>query len=80
MKKLVTVFCVLSLALLAYSYAGITGFTRGGEIAVPEATLNNGGIGNMVSGVDLDGDGKTEIYLVNDNWNDGPHGGYPADL
>ncbi|MFH1214154.1 MAG: FG-GAP-like repeat-containing protein, partial [Candidatus Neomarinimicrobiota bacterium] len=64
-------FCVLALALFSFSFAGITGFTRSGEIAIPEATLNNGGVGNMISGVDLDGDGKLEIYLVNDNWNDG---------
>ena len=25
----------------------------------------------MISGVDVDGDGLLEIYLVNDNWNDG---------
>lgn len=71
MKKFVTIFCVLVLALFSFSLAGITGFTRSGEIAVPEATLNNGGIGNMISGVDLDGDGNLEIYMVNDNWNDG---------
>jgi len=47
-------------------------FTRMAEIPMPEADLNNGGCGNMVSGVDLDGDGALEIYLVNDNWNDGP--------
>ena len=71
MKKVVTIFCVLALALFSFSFAGITGFTRSGEIAIPEATLNNGGVGNMISGVDLDSDGKLEIYLVNDNWNDG---------
>ncbi|MCI0496042.1 FG-GAP-like repeat-containing protein, partial [candidate division KSB1 bacterium] len=46
-------------------------FVRKAEIPVPEANLNNGGTGNMISGVDIDKDGKTEIYLVNDNWNDG---------
>jgi photosystem II stability/assembly factor-like uncharacterized protein len=71
MKKFVTAFWVVILVLFSFSLAGITGFSRSGEIAVPEATLNNGGIGNMISGVDLDGDGNLEIYLVNDNWNDG---------
>jgi photosystem II stability/assembly factor-like uncharacterized protein len=47
-------------------------FTRSLEIPVPETNLNNGGTGNMISGVDLDGDGLLEIYLVNDNWNDTP--------
>ncbi|MFA4839056.1 MAG: VCBS repeat-containing protein, partial [Candidatus Neomarinimicrobiota bacterium] len=71
MKKVVTIWCVLILAMFSFSYAGITGFTRSGVINIPEATLNNGGVGNMISGVDLDEDGKTEIYLVNNNWNDG---------
>ncbi|MCF7923291.1 MAG: FG-GAP-like repeat-containing protein [Candidatus Marinimicrobia bacterium] len=35
-------------------------------------TTNNGGIGNFIAGVDLDGDGLREIYMVNDNWNDTP--------
>ena len=48
-----------------------TCFERGLEIPIPEADLNNGGIGAMISGVDVDGDGMLEIYLVNDNWNDG---------
>jgi photosystem II stability/assembly factor-like uncharacterized protein len=48
-------------------------FVRAGEIAVPETDLNVGGTGNMISGVDLDKDGKIEIYLVNDNWNDTPN-------
>ncbi len=47
-------------------------FTRSLEIPVPETDLNNGGTGNIVSGVDLDNDGLLEIYIVNDNWNDGP--------
>lgn len=46
-------------------------FDRVAEIPIPEADLNNGGIGNMIAGVDVDGDGKLEIYLVNDNWEDG---------
>lgn len=47
-------------------------FVRKQEIPIPEANLNNGGTGNMISGLDLDNDGKTEIYLVNDDWNDTP--------
>jgi len=33
-------------------------------------TKNVGGIGNIIAGVDVDNDGKTELYMVNDNWND----------
>ena len=46
-------------------------FTRGVEIPIPEAELNDGGISQIISGVDVDGDGLLEIYMVNDNWNDG---------
>ncbi len=47
-------------------------FTRDAnkEIPVPDADLNTGGIGNMVTGMDFDGDGRTDVYLVNHNWND----------
>lgn len=46
------------------------GFVRSATIEVPEIEV--GGFGEIVSGVDLDGDGKLEIYAVNDNWNDTP--------
>jgi photosystem II stability/assembly factor-like uncharacterized protein len=57
--------------VLAFSAFAINDFERVMEIPIPEADLNNGGVGNMIAGVDTDGDGKTEIFLVNDNWNDG---------
>jgi photosystem II stability/assembly factor-like uncharacterized protein len=60
------------LLLVGASYATIKGFTRIGTIPIPEANLNNGGVGNMIVGKDVDGDGKLDLYLVNDNWNDGP--------
>jgi hypothetical protein len=47
-------------------------FVRSGTISVPEKHLNTGGVGNMIAGVDLDGDTNLEIYLVNDNWLDSP--------
>ena len=74
MNKIVTMGLILLLFLFltaTYSSAQDT-FTRTHEIPFPEADINYGGTGNMVSGVDLDGDGKTEIYLVNGNWNDFP--------
>ncbi|MDO9548522.1 MAG: FG-GAP-like repeat-containing protein [Candidatus Marinimicrobia bacterium] len=72
-KNIATIFLmVVTLLLLSpMNLLAINGFTRSAEIPVPEADLNNGGIGNMISGVDVDGDGKTEIYFVNNNWNDG---------
>jgi len=69
MKKTAILFSAFIL-LTGFLMAG-TCFERGLEIPIPEADLNNGGIGAMISGVDVDGDGMLEIYLVNDNWNDG---------
>lgn len=65
-------FCLVIGVFLINSPVFAQGFTRGTEIAVPETELNTGGTGAMVAGVDLDNDGLTEIYLVNDNWNDTP--------
>ncbi|MCB0730038.1 MAG: T9SS type A sorting domain-containing protein [Ignavibacteriae bacterium] len=42
-------------------------FTRMDSILVPE--IENCGLGEIIAGVDFDGDGKTEIYVVN-NMND----------
>lgn len=42
-------------------------FVRIAEIPVPQLET---GFGNFIAGVDLDGDGKPEIYAVNNNWND----------
>lgn len=74
MNKLATMgLTVLLFLFLTASYSlAQDSFSRSQEIPFPEADLNYGGTGNMVSGVDLDGDGKTEIYLVNGNWNDFP--------
>ncbi len=44
------------------------GFVRSATIGVP--ANEPGGFGEVVAGVDLDGDGRMEIYAVNDNWND----------
>ena len=43
-------------------------FTRGQQIPVPKVDV--GGFGNVIAGVDLDGDNKLEIYTVNDDWYD----------
>lgn len=68
-SKLVT----LSVGILFLFSMGLFAqdFTRLDPIEVPETELNNGGWGAMIAGVDLDGDGNKEIYLTNDNWNDG---------
>ncbi len=73
-SKTVTVLLMVVVALFFVTASSFAQgqFVRSAEIAVPETDLNNGGTGNMISGVDFDNDGKTEIYLVNDNWNDSP--------
>lgn len=43
-------------------------FVRVAEI--PADTLDPGGFGNIVAGVDFDKDGKKEIYAVNNDWYD----------
>lgn len=67
MKKLAMMF----VGILMISQLQAELFTRMDTLNM-EANLsvNTGGIGNMVAGVDLDGDGLVEIYMVNDNWND----------
>ncbi len=69
LKKVTMTFFVCLLAIT--TVFAVDGFERIGEIPIPQPELNNGGIGNMVAGVDIDGDGKQEIYLVNDNTYDG---------
>ena len=44
-------------------------FTRTGIIDGPD-----GGFGGVLTGVDYDGDGYTDLYTVNNNWDDGPNG------
>ncbi len=46
-----------------------TKFIHNGEIKSPD-----GGFGNVVAGMDYDGDGLIEMYAVNNDWNDGAGG------
>ena len=64
-------FVLAILMFVVSSVFALNNFTRTGTIPMPQSYLNDGGIGDMVSGVDIDGDGKTEVYLINENWNDG---------
>ncbi|MDW7679081.1 MAG: hypothetical protein SCK70_00835, partial [bacterium] len=73
-SKIVIGIVVAIFSCFLYSTAGMAqDFERILEIPFPETDLNVGGAGQMISGVDLDGDGLLEIYLVNDNWNDTPN-------
>lgn len=72
-RRSVTVFFMMLVALFFLATSNYAqDFVRSEEIPIPETDLNNGGTGNMIAGVDLDNDGKLEIYVVNDNWNDTP--------
>ena len=59
---ILTVF-VLSFALIAQDH-----FDR--TAVLPAQPKDIGGFGNIISGVDIDGDGLLEIYAVNDDWHD----------
>jgi hypothetical protein len=59
--NLITLFCIVlatSTTLVAQNL-----FVRSAVIPVP--AIENNGFGNMISGVDFDGDGRVEIYAVN---------------
>ena len=59
---------VLIAVLMSLSLFAQESFSRIGRI---QATADDvGGYGNIISGVDLDGDGNKEIYAVNDDWYD----------
>lgn len=69
MKKGLTILSlVVALLLVVYPMYAQSRFDRSATIPAPE--LDTGGFGNVVAGVDLDGDGRTEIYAVNNDWKD----------
>lgn len=70
MKNLLRTALILTLALSA----AFGMLNRVSVFAPPDTNVNVGGMGNMIAGVDVDGDGAKEIYLVNDNWNDSDAG------
>ncbi len=59
-----------ALLLVLISSLAFAVLPRVSQFAAPDTNMNVGGIGNLIAGVDVDGDGAKEIYLVNDNWND----------
>ena len=64
----------ISVILILVSTLSFAMIPRVAEIAVPDTSMNVGGTGQMIAGVDVDGDGAMEIYLVNNNWNDSEAG------
>jgi sugar lactone lactonase YvrE len=77
MRSKIVTSCLVSLLFLVFISANIFAqdFVRHATIPpvpVPEPGLNVGGLGNMVTDVDFDNDGRIDVYVVNDNWNDVP--------
>ncbi|NIV92987.1 T9SS type A sorting domain-containing protein [candidate division KSB1 bacterium] len=69
MKTIVTALTVVSsFVFLTSALSAQDRFDRSAEI--PAQPDDVGGFGNVVGGVDFDGDGKTEIYAVNNDWKD----------
>lgn len=70
MKNLLRIALVLVLAVTA----AFGMLNRVSVFAPPDTNMNVGGMGGLIAGVDVDGDGATEIYMINDNWNDSDAG------
>ncbi len=69
MRKFVLCLIVCTLSVMfSFSLYAQDRFDRGAVI--PAEPLDVGGFGNVVAGVDFDGDGKLEIYTVNNDWHD----------
>lgn len=69
MRKVITF--LMSLAFLGLVVTALQAQDRFDRSAViPVEADDVGGIGNIVAGVDFDGDGKLEIYTVNNDWFD----------
>lgn len=70
MKKFLTILvCLVSLMFLTTAlFAQEEAFDR--AAIIPADTLDVGGYGHMISGLDIDGDGKLEIYAINTDWHD----------
>ncbi len=67
MRRIYSIIFTIFL-LSAYTINAQDVFQRTSQIPAPP----EGGFGNMISGVDFDGDGKTEVYAVSNNYVDRP--------
>ncbi|MBI1931718.1 MAG: T9SS type A sorting domain-containing protein [Ignavibacteriales bacterium] len=69
MRKLRNTFLIISTLLFtSVQFAQTDIFVR--SAVIPNDTLDVGGWGGAISGVDFDGDGLKEIYAVNNDWSD----------
>ncbi|MFQ5709251.1 MAG: FG-GAP-like repeat-containing protein [bacterium] len=69
MKKSVTILTfITSFILFSFSLKAQDRFDR--AAVIPAQPDDIGGFGNVVAGVDFDGDGLLEMYTVNNDWHD----------
>ena len=69
MRNLLTILlCVVAVMFFTAAMPGQDVFQRAAVIDAD--TLDVGGYGHMISGLDIDGDGKMEIYAINTDWHD----------
>lgn len=68
MRHVVTVFTVFMFFFLTLGAFAQDEFGR--VSVIPADSLDPGGFGGIVAGVDFDGDGNSEIYAVNNDWVD----------
>lgn len=69
MKFLTTIMvCAVALFFIVPGIMAQDQFTRAGII--PADSLDIGGFGHVIAGMDIDNDGNKEIYAVNTDWHD----------
>jgi len=69
MKQFLTIATAMATCLvLAFGVSAQDRFDR--SAVIPAQPDDIGGFGNVVAGVDFDGDGLLEIYTVNNDWHD----------
>jgi len=70
MIKAVKVISIISISLLlSFSLFGQDRFDQS-ALLLPNDSLEVGGFGEIVAGVDYDNDGNSEVYFVNNDWKD----------
>lgn len=67
-RSLLILIGIIAVGLLTVNLSADEMFQRVGII--PADSLDIGGFGHVIAGMDLDNDGKPEIYAVNTDWHD----------
>ena len=64
-KFVTSIFVSLFMVLFMSTFVIAQEFERGTSIPVPEPEINTGGVGNTLTNVDLDEDGRVDFYWIN---------------